>query len=94
MTRSDDSFDAGINSTIDSCLSIEQKAMVFPVAEDCFGRSIDNDHDLYAKAGKGALHLITVKAAPTQKEQQPNEREGLKSCSVIGVRRSDEIENV
>ena len=68
--------------------------MVWPVARDLFGRELQPGHDLYSKAGKGALHVVHVGHIAQSLAERQDERDGRKDAGVIKVRQSVEISTV
>ena len=68
--------------------------MVWPVARDIFGRGLQPGHDLYSKAGKGALHVLNVGNIAQNLAEQQDEQAKTKSPGVINVRQSVEISTV
>ena len=68
--------------------------MVWPVARDVFGRSLQPGHGLYSKAGKGALHVVNVGNVAQSLAERHDEQAGMKSPGVINVRQSVEISTV
>ena len=68
--------------------------MVWPVAQDVFGRGLQPGHDLYSQAGKGALHVVHVGHIAQSLAEWPDDQAGTKTPVVINVRRSVEISTV
>ena len=71
-----------------------EQTMVWPVARDMFGKELNPDHDLYSKAGKGKLHVVTIGHVPSGMTEREEERDGTRSPGAITMRRSIEISRV
>ncbi|KAL8797437.1 MAG: hypothetical protein Q9195_000253 [Heterodermia aff. obscurata] len=74
--------------------SSSEQTMVWPVARDLLGRDLQPGHDLYSKAGKGALHVVNVGHIARSLAERQDERDGTKDPGVINVRQSVEISTV
>ena len=68
--------------------------MVWSVGRDFLGRDLHPDHDLYSKAGKGALHVVDIGHTARVLADRQDEWDGAKSSGAINVRRSVEISTV
>lgn len=68
--------------------------MVWPIARDLFGRDLQAGHDLYSKAGKGALHVVNVGHIVQGLAERQDEQDGRKDARVINVRQSVEVSTV
>lgn len=68
--------------------------MVWPVARDVFGRKLQSDHNLFFKAGKGELHVVSMGHIAQSLAERRREQGGTKSPEAISVRRSIEVTSV
>ena len=74
--------------------SSSEQTMVWPIARDLFGRDLQAGHDLYSKAGKGALHVVNVGHIVQGLAERQDEQDGRKDARVINVRQSVEVSTV